>query len=130
MKRSHLEQVFAATWGVRYPELPPSREVVLPVWAEWAQELKRRGLRQRAVAMRADFAWPAARVGLEIQGGTWVKSGHSTGTGIERDAVKGLLAQSSGWALVAFTDHMLCRQGEIWLPLLADLIRSRQSSDV
>ena len=125
MKRSRLEQVFAATWSVRYPELPPERELVLPVWQDWAEELKRRGLRQRVVPMRADFAWPHAQVGLEIQGGTWVKSGHSSGGGIERDCIKAFLAQSAGWVLLAMTDHMLGRQADTWLPRLADLIRSR-----
>lgn len=125
MKRSHLEQQFAARWAVRYPELPFARELALPVWQDWALDLKRRGLRERAVSMKADFAWPAARVALEIQGGTWVKSGHSSGRGIERDAIKALLAQSDGWALVALTESMLCRQGEIWLPRVATLIRSR-----
>lgn len=124
-QRSRLEQQFAARWGVRYPELPPTREHVLPAWQAWAQDLKRRGLRRRSVPMRADFAWPAARVALEIQGGTWVKSGHSSGRGIERDCIKALLAQSDGWALVAVTDAMLCRQTDIWLPMLAVLIRSR-----
>lgn len=125
MTRSRLELQFSALWGVRYPELPPTREHVLPVWQEWAQELKRRGRRRRSVPMRADFAWPDARVALELQGGTWVTGGHSTGQGIERDAIKALLAQSDGWALVAFTDAMLRSQTEIWLPRLAVLIRSR-----
>lgn len=125
MKRSHLELQFAARWAVRYPELPPTRELALPAWQDWADDLKRRGLRERSVPMRADFGWPAARVALEIQGGTWVKSGHSSGRGIERDCIKALLAQVDGWALVAFTEAMLCRQPEIWLPRLAILIRSR-----
>jgi hypothetical protein len=129
MKRSHLEDRFASQWVVRYPELPFERELVIPAWREWARERVRRGLATRAVAMKADFAWTAARVALEVQGGQWVKSGHSSGTGIERDAIKALAAQLDGWALVALTERMLCRQHEIWLPTLERLIRSRLPND-
>lgn len=125
MKRSYLEQRFAGQWTVRYPELLFEREHVIPGWQEWARERVRSGQARRAVPMRADFAWPAAAVALEIQGGQWVKSGHSSGSGLERDAIKGLLAQLDGWALVALTESMLCRNGHIWLPRLEQLIRSR-----
>lgn len=125
MKRSYLEQRFASQWVVRYPELVYEREHVLPGWREWAREKVRRGLVSRAVPMRADFAWPQASVALEIQGGQWVKSGHSSGSGLERDAIKALLAQLDGWALVSLTESMLCRHGQIWLPRLEQLIRSR-----
>jgi hypothetical protein len=126
MKRSHLEVRFAAQWTVRYPELPFEREHVIPGWRGWAAEKKAMGLTTKAVPMRADFAWPAARVALEIQGGQWVKSGHSSGSGLERDAAKALLAQLDGWALIALTERMLTRQAEIWLPRLEQLIRTRQ----
>ncbi len=129
MRRSHLEDRFASQWIVRFPELPFERELVIPGWREWARERVRRGLATRAVAMKADFAWPAARVVLEVQGGQWVKSGHSSGGGIERDAIKALTAQLDGWALVAMTERMLCRQHEIWLPMVAGLIRSRLPTD-
>lgn len=76
--------------------------------------------------MRADFAWPAAQVALEIQGGIWVKSGHSTGAGIDRDAAKSFVAQADGWVLVAFTEQMFDKQGAIWLPKLAQTIKTRQ----
>lgn len=126
MSRSHLEARFAGKWIVRYPELPFEREHVIPGWQRWAAERKAMGLTTRAVPMRADFAWPAARVALEIQGGQWVKSGHSSGGGLDRDAAKALIAQLDGWALVALTGRMLTRQPEIWLPRLEQLIRTRQ----
>lgn len=125
MRRSHLEQRFAAQWIVRYPELPFVREHSIAGWRAWAEERKRLGLVSRAVPYRADFAWPLARVALEVQGGQWVKSGHSSGDGIERDAAKALIAQLDGWALVALTERMLCRQSDLWFPRLEQLIRSR-----
>lgn len=122
---SHLEHSFAAAWTVRCPDLPYLREYRLPAYVAWAQEKKEMGLSRKAVPMKADFAWPQARVALEIQGGTWVQGGHSTGLGITRDATKSFVAQADGWALVALTDGMLNRQQEIWLPKLEGLIRTR-----
>ena len=128
MAHSHLEQRFSAQWVVRYPDLPFEREHVVPAWRTWAEWKKASGLTTRAQPMRADFAWPAACVAVEIQGGTWGrKSGHSSGSGIERDAIKTLLAQMDGWALIPLTDHMVGRDAQIWLPRLEHLIRSRLS---
>ena len=56
-----------------------------------------------------DFAWPNDndRLLVEIQGGTWVKSGHTTGTGIRRDCEKGNLAQLQDWVCLHFTADMI-----------------------
>ena len=56
---------------------------------------------------RFDFAWPDDRVLLEIQGGTWVKSGHTTGQGIRRDCEKSNLAQLQDWTCLHFTAGMI-----------------------
>ena len=56
---------------------------------------------------RWDFCWPEQKVAVEIQGGRWVKSGHSSGTGIERDARKNNLAQLQGWLCMVFVDEHL-----------------------
>lgn len=126
-KRSALENAFQGKWLRDYPGLPFEREFVIDGWRMWAQEKKERGISTRVVPFRADFAWPAARVALEVQGGTFVVGGHSTGPGIERDAIKSLTAQLSGWSLVVLTDKMLTRGNaeRIWLPKLAQLILSR-----
>jgi len=55
---------------------------------------------------RFDFAIePIAetRLLIEVQGGTWVKSGHSTGAGIQRDCEKHNLAVLAGFRVLAFT---------------------------
>ena len=53
---------------------------------------------------RADFAFPERRLIVEVNGGTWmVKSGHSTGTGIQRDYEKANTAQMLGWTYLQFT---------------------------
>jgi len=128
-QQSILENVFQAKWLLDYPHLPFEREYVIPGWREWAEEKKRLGLVSKRVPFKADFAWPEARVVLEVQGGTFVVGGHSTGPGIERDAVKSLTAQISGWALICLTDKMLTRYGEkIWLPKMASFICARTAA--
>jgi hypothetical protein len=128
-KRSRLENIFIAKWLRDYPQLNFEREYVIPGWRAWAEEKKQLGLVTRRVPFKADFAWPQARVVVEVQGGTFVVGGHSTGPGIERDAIKSLTAQISGWAMICLTDKMLTRNGEkIWLPKLASFIVARTAS--
>lgn len=55
-----------------------------------------------------DRAWTEPRrVACDVNGGTFVKSGHSTGTGIERDAEKACLAALAGWVYLPLTKHMI-----------------------
>jgi very-short-patch-repair endonuclease len=128
---SRLEGRFAAVWIVSYPELPFVREFVPDAWREWAAERVELGQRRNRVPYKADFAWPDARVIVEIQGGIWGKgrSGHSSGRGIERDAIKSFTAQRGGWILLPFTERMMGEQAGIWLPKLAGLILERRSLD-
>lgn len=56
---------------------------------------------------RFDFAHVASRTAIEIQGGIWIKSGHSTGGGISRDAEKLNEAQFMGWTVFLLTDKMI-----------------------
>lgn len=61
---------------------------------------------------RADFAWPAERLLVEIQGGVWSpKSGHSGGTGITQDCERGNAAALAGWRVLRFTPAHV-RKGE------------------
>ena len=47
------------------------------------------------------------KVCVEVQGATFVKGGHSTGLGIERDAEKACLAAVHGWRYLPVTKHMI-----------------------
>jgi len=125
---SRLEQQFSDKWGRLYPGLPFLRELTIPPWEAWASERKALGIAKVRRAFVADFAWPDARVVVEVQGGTWVTSGHSTGTGIQRDAIKALTAAAGGWVVVPLTGDMIGPQGGIWLPKVAAVIRSRMGS--
>jgi len=50
---------------------------------------------------------PSKRVLVEVQGAIWVKGGHSTGTGISRDAEKLNLATLAGWRTLILTAEMI-----------------------
>ena len=58
---------------------------------------------------RWDFAWPESLILVEIQGGIWSsgKSGHSTGTGINRDCEKGNMANLASFCCLSFTSDMI-----------------------
>ena len=51
---------------------------------------------------RFDFAWRKERLLVEINGGTYSKGAHSTGTGIARDYEKLRLGQACGWTVYPF----------------------------
>lgn len=52
---------------------------------------------------RFDFAWPALRVALEVEGGTWSRGRHTRGKGYEADAEKYGAAAAAGWEVVRVT---------------------------
>lgn len=53
---------------------------------------------------RFDFAIPSIKLGIEIDGGTWMaKSGHTTGRGYQRDREKDQQAIHHGWTVLRFT---------------------------
>lgn len=64
---------------------------------------------------------------IEVQGGRWVKSGHSSGSGIERDCMKSCLAASLGWLVFSFTDSMIADVK--WLNLVARTIKIREKAN-
>ncbi len=60
---------------------------------------------------RFDFCFRAAKLLVEINGGTFTRGGHSTGLGIRRDYTKSNLAQLAGWRCLSF-DGKAVRSGE------------------
>lgn len=80
MKQSKLESKFFLYWkSLGGPEIEK----------EFRFHPKRR--------WRFDAAIPSKKIGIEINGGIWVKSGHSSGTGLTRDAEKLNEAVFEGW---------------------------------
>ncbi len=74
-------------------------------FAEIELEFDVRFLEERR--FRADFLHRESKTIIEVQGGTWIKGGHSTGTGMKRDATKSLLAANEGWQIIPLTSGML-----------------------
>ena len=97
MKTSKLEAKFIELWSRRgllggpawVAELPePEREVRFHPVRKW----------------RFDFAWPAYRVAVEIDGGTWTgQKSHASGPGIAADIEKSNAAVDLGWRILKFT---------------------------
>lgn len=54
---------------------------------------------------RFDFAWPESLLGVEIQGGTAMRSrsGHTSISGIQKDYEKLNAAQLAGWRVLQYT---------------------------
>lgn len=56
---------------------------------------------------RFDVAWPAHKVAVEVDGGTWIGGRHVTGAGFERDAEKLNTAAVEGWLVLRVTPAMV-----------------------
>lgn len=58
---------------------------------------------------KMDFAWPELLLAVEIQGGTYSRkrSGHTTGTGTQRDYEKNNAAVLLGWQVLYFSSKDL-----------------------
>lgn len=56
---------------------------------------------------RADFAYPDAKLLIEVEGGTWINGRHNRGIGFERDCEKYNLAALLGFRVVRFTTTMV-----------------------
>jgi len=52
---------------------------------------------------RFDFAWPALRLAVEIEGGAWVRGRHTRGPGFSGDCEKYNAATLGGWKILRFT---------------------------
>lgn len=87
---SRGEETFALHCQVR--GLSPAREILFAPPRKW----------------RFDFAWPAWKIGIEIEGGTsFGKSRHSRGRGFENDCRKYNEAALLGWRVLRFTTEMV-----------------------
>ena len=60
---------------------------------------------------RFDFAWPAERLAVEVEGGIHMRGRHTRAAGYESDCAKYNLAVLCGWRVLRFTGAMV-RSGE------------------
>ena len=92
---------------LRAHELPYAREVALVAGRKW----------------RWDFV--VGDLAIEIQGGTWIRGGHSRGTGQRRDCAKQNAAVKAGYRALAYTTEMVL-SGEAIADVLTLLRATRQ----
>lgn len=71
---------------------------------------------------RFDFADPASRVAIELEGGTWAGGRHTRGAGYAKDCEKYNLATLLGWRVFRFTVDMLRDNPHGHLKPVRDLI--------
>jgi very-short-patch-repair endonuclease len=92
-KRLKLEDTLAfQIRGARLPEPYRQFHFAKTIGRQWA----------------ADFAWPDRMLIAEVDGGSWMKiSGHTSGTGFERDCERGNEALLLGWSMLHLTGAMI-----------------------
>ena len=90
MSQSDLEATMAL--HIRANELPePEREYRFAPPRRW----------------RFDFAWPAAMLALEVEGGVWSTGGHTSGKGFTDDCEKMNEALIRGWRVLRVTGQQV-----------------------
>jgi very-short-patch-repair endonuclease len=94
--KSDLELLFSLIWQDecrrhRQGDLEPEREYQFHDGRKW----------------RLDFAWPVHKVGVEIDGGMWIKGGHNTGVGSHQDRNKANAAAALGWLVLRYDEQHL-----------------------
>jgi very-short-patch-repair endonuclease len=72
-------------------KLTPEREVRFSLTRRW----------------RFDFAWPAKKLAVEIEGGSWKIGRHQRPQGFTADCEKYNSAVLSGWRVLRFTTEMV-----------------------
>ena len=78
-----------------------NREILIAIWASEgvpAPDVEYRFHSKRR--WRFDYAWPATRVALEIEGGVWVRGRHIRPAGFLKDIEKYNAATCMGWAVL------------------------------
>jgi hypothetical protein len=96
MSSSHLEDAFIETVltegskaGLDLPA--PEREYRFDGRRKW----------------RFDFAWPAQKVAVEVEGGIWANGRHVRGLGFSNDCEKYNAAAAQGWRILRVTAKQL-----------------------
>ena len=92
MTTSDLEAAFSRAFALLAADYPqPVREYRFHPTRKW----------------RFDFAWPEARIAVEVEGGTWERGRHTRGAGYAGDCAKYNAAVLGGWRVLRFTSDML-----------------------
>jgi hypothetical protein len=87
--------------AMKYPELEAILDTIKTVYSlEWEREYY---FAYPKYKYRFDYAIPAIKIALEVEGGLWNYGRHNTPTGYQEDCIKYTLASVLGWTLLRFT---------------------------
>ena len=73
---------------------------------------------------RFDYAWPDAKIALEVEGGIWTQGRHSRGAGMQGDMEKYNTAAALGWRIIRTTPRALC--SSVTLEFLSEAMNTNQ----
>jgi very-short-patch-repair endonuclease len=97
-RKSQLEERFLAAWRFQFPQLPaPTMQHKFHPRRLW----------------RFDFSWPDSKLAVEIDGGSFVRGGHSRGAGQAKDFEKHNAAVQMGWRLLRFNTKQMDDVSEV-----------------
>jgi|GEM_PF-1159052 hypothetical protein len=103
---SKLEELFEIEWQLKYPTLQ-----LIPQY----KVLPNR-------KFKIDFAHLSSKTGIEVQGGRWIKGGHTSGNGMFSDCEKSLLCAQHGWLIIPIIDKMI---SEEYIEIIYSIIKQR-----
>ena len=99
---------FIHFWRILAPESLPVPEAEYP----FSRPLGRRH--------RFDWAWPAVRVAVEVDGGQWAPRGGRHARDADRDKLN--IAASLGWRVFRFSPDQLRREPQKCVEMVASVI--------
>jgi very-short-patch-repair endonuclease len=81
---------------------------------------------------RFDFAWPDAKVAVEVEGGTQLQGGgrHNRAQGYEKDCEKYNAAAIAGWLVLRFTTRQVANGKALSYITLAFEVKSHEGSEL
>lgn len=118
MAKSALEDQFNATWRMLSAQRYNGHSYPLPEREYYFHHVRR---------WKFDFAWPAAMVAVEVEGGVWRQGGgaHSHPTNILRDVEKYNTAGFMGWIVIRMAENELKKSPVPTCEQIARLIKHR-----
>jgi hypothetical protein len=124
--QSHLEDYFIVRWLHLFGDTLPAPEEQFTEVQPWLEHLEYRKQTESARCRKwiADYAWPEVKVLVDVQGGVWHKSGHSSPKGLLRDYARAITAAAGGWLFIPVAGEQLTKN-DYYLDLIAQAIRSR-----
>lgn len=94
------------------------RPIVDRLEADYPFSVVREHRFDRVRRFKFDIAIPNQKVAIEIDGGVFIKSGHSGGANLEKAMVRGNLACMHGWMVLHYTPKMAMDASKVVMEVL------------